>query len=586
MKIFLEDLHILALDCQTTGANPDKGHLLEIGWVKARASTLEQPEDLQPQAYLAKLPAADEIPRTVARITGIGADDLKAATDQKMIWQELVRVSQDVAAGNPNKTCPAVIHFARFEEPFLRDLHQKYQSAGTFPYQVICTHEIARRLLPDLPRRGLRAIAGFFGHAMPEYRRSADHALATVIIWKNLIALLKSEANISTLDQLLKWMASSAPAVRSRRSYPMDPELRRSLPDQPGVYRMLRANGNALYIGKAKSLKKRVSSYFRQSGSPGEHILEMLTQAYHLDFTETGSALEAAILETDEIKRQSPPYNVALRARQRHLVFCSRDLQHFARETNEDHPIGPLPSGNLNSALKAFAILINTKAATNPAGFEEIADTLLGISSEYVPERDCLREGVEIFRQRHQGVLQQGDPIRILTGLGARLWREHLERLELEANTEADVDATEAPKTEDDRQVWTPDDVAHLIESVMRRAAHLIRRSRWFCMLSEASLAWASAAAEDHDKILLSLKKGVVVQRGKLGVGEKTPVPVGYTTPTDLRRQSIDLMTYDRLRVLTTELRRLVAEGRDVELRLRPTAKLGNPELEKVLRWV
>jgi DNA polymerase-3 subunit epsilon len=172
MKIFLEDLHILALDCQTTGANPDKGHLLEIGWVKARASTLEQPEDLQPQAYLAKLPAADEIPRTVARITGIGADDLKAATDQKMIWQELVRVSQDVAAGNPNKTCPAVIHFARFEEPFLRDLHQKYQSAGTFPYQVICTHEIARRLLPDLPRRGLRAIAGFFGHAMPEYRRA------------------------------------------------------------------------------------------------------------------------------------------------------------------------------------------------------------------------------------------------------------------------------------------------------------------------------------------------------------------------------------------------------------------------------
>jgi len=585
MKNFLEDLHILALDCQTTGANPDKGHLLEIGWVKTRASTLEKPEDLQPQAYLAKLPAADEIPNTVRRITGISADDLKVASAPKKIWRKLARVSQDVAASNHKGSCPAVIHFSRFEEPFLRDLYHKYHAPNAFPFQLICTHEIAKRLLPDLPRRGLRAIAGYFGHSMPELRRSADHARATAFIWKNLIALLKQE-NISTLAQLVTWIESSAPRARSGRSYPMDSEIRRNLPDQPGVYRMLRVNGDVLYIGKAKSLKRRVNSYFRQSGSPGEHILEMLTQAYSLDFTVTGSALEAAILETDEIKRQSPPYNVALRKGRRHLVFCTRDLQHFARETDEDHPIGPLPSGNLNEAMTAVATLINTKTGTNPARFEKLADTLLGISLEYAPEKDCLREGVEIFRQRHDGVLQQGHPFRILTGLGARLWREHLERLELDATEESDTDETEALQAEDDRQVWTPEDVAHLIESVIRRAAHLIRRSRWFCMLSEASLAWTSADAGDHDKILLSVKKGAVVQRGKLGVDQKTPVPSDYASPIDRRKQSIDLMTYDRLRVLTTELRRLVAEGRDIELRLRPTAMLGNSELRKVLRWV
>ena len=200
MKNFLEDLHILALDCQTTGANPDKGHLLEIGWVKARASTLEKPEDLQPQAYLAKLPAADEIPNTVRRITGISADDLKVASAPKKIWRKLARVSQDVAASNHKGRCPAVIHFSRFEEPFLRDLYHKYHAPNAFPFQLICTHEIAKRLLPDLPRRGLRAIAGYFGHSMPELRRSANHARATAFIWKNLIALLKQDANISTLD--------------------------------------------------------------------------------------------------------------------------------------------------------------------------------------------------------------------------------------------------------------------------------------------------------------------------------------------------------------------------------------------------
>ena len=431
MTTALDNLNILALDCQTTGANPQNGHLLEIGWVKARAVAFEQPENLQPRSYLAKLPDANEIPRTVRRITGIGEDDLKKASDPQKIWRKLVRASQDVAASNHKAGCPAIIHFARFEEPFLRDLHHKYQSPDVFPFQIICTHEIARRLLPDLPRRGLRAIAGFFGHSLPEFRRSADHALATAFIWKNLLWLLKHEADILSLEQLIDWIESSIPRARSRRSYPMDPEIRHNLPDQPGVYRMLRSNGDVLYIGKAKSLKRRVDSYFRQSGSPAEHILEMLTQAYHLDFTVTGSALEAAILESDEIKCQSPPYNVALRKKQRDLVFCSRELQDFTRKADENHPIGPLPAGNLIDAMTAFADLIRAKNAADPAALEKIADTLLGIPVEYAPEKECLLEGLNQFKRRHYGVLQHGHPLKIMTGLGAMLWRERLETLDL-----------------------------------------------------------------------------------------------------------------------------------------------------------
>jgi DNA polymerase-3 subunit epsilon len=586
MTVSLDDLHILALDCQTTAANPQKGHLLEIGWVKAGASTWENLDDLQSQSYLAKLPDADQIPRTVRHITGIDPDDLKTALTPKEIWRKLVEASRDVAAENRDNMCPAVIHFSRFEEPFLRDLHQRYQSQAAFPLRVLCTHEIARRLLPDLPRRGLRAIAGFFGHAMPELRRSADHALATVVIWKNIIALLKREANILTLNQLLKWVESSTPATRSQRSYPMDDGMRRSLPDQPGVYRMLRANGDVLYIGKAKSLKKRVNSYFRQTGSPGEHILEMLTQAYKLDYTVTGSALEAALLETDEIKRRSPPYNIALRRGRRELVFGSRDLQDFIRQTDNAHPIGPLVAGNLNTMLKSFANLIKAQDSTDPQQLAEIADTLLGIPPEYAPEQACLRAGIKIFRQRCHDVMHQGHPFRILTALGAQFWREYLERLELDAEAEVDSEENDSTQDENDQRVWTPEDVSHVIEGAIRRAAHLIRRSRWFCMLSEASLVWTSPAARDHHRILIGLQKGMVAYRSKLKLDQKVPVPPDFDRPLDRRKQNIDLMAYDRLRVLTTELRRLVAENRNVELGLRPRVTLRNPELEKVLRWV
>lgn len=586
MTTSLDELHILALDCQTTGANPDKGHLLEIGWVKACASAMEKPEDLQAQAYLVKLPAAEEIPRSVKRITGITEQDLEAASAPKKIRRKLARVTQDVAAAHHSAICPAVIHFARFEEPFLRDLFNKNHSPHSFPFQLICTHEIAKRLLPDLPRRGLRAIAGYFGHSMPELRRSADHAIATAFIWKNLVALLKQDVNILTLEQLVEWIKSSAPKGRSRRFYPMDPEIRRNLPEQPGVYRMLRANGDVLYIGKAKSLKQRVSSYFRQSGSPGEHILEMLTQAYRLDYTLTGSALEAAIVETDEIKRHSPPYNVALRKRRRRLVFCTKDLTRHTYTPDEDHPIGPLPSGNLIDSMAAFTHVISKRISSADERFEEIAYTLLGVPLEYAPAVDALAEGLDIFKRRHQKILHQQQPLRILTGLGARLWREHLERRERAEAEEDEIDETDEQQIEDDRHVWYPEDVAHAIEGVITRAAYLIRRSRWLCMLSESTLAWASPSAGNSHKIVLYLKKGAVVQRQKQTAEERPPMPAGHARPFQARRQNIDLITYDRLRVVTTELRRLISEGRRSELRLGPKAILHNHELAKALRWV
>jgi excinuclease UvrABC nuclease subunit len=117
---------------------------------------------------------------------------------------------------------------------------------------------------------------------------------------------------------------------------------------------MLRANGDLLYIGKAKSLKMRVNSYFRAKAPHGEHILEMLTQAQKLDFTLTTSAVAAAMLESDEIKRHSPPYNIALRRRQRRLVFCARDLSRHATVAGPDCAIGPLPDGRFIEALSTF----------------------------------------------------------------------------------------------------------------------------------------------------------------------------------------------------------------------------------------
>jgi DNA polymerase-3 subunit epsilon len=590
MENSLADLNILALDCQTTGATPGTGHLLEIGWINTRASALKHTSDLIAESYLLNLPPEVQIPRSVMRITGISREDLSAAVALREVWTKLTLAARQVAVANRFARCPTVIHFSRFEEPFLRELHLKNAANLSFPLQIICTHEISKHLLPGLPRKGLRAVAGYFGHSVPEFRRSADHAVATAFIWKIVVELLKTERGSTSLKQLMEWLTSKPPILNSGRFYPMEPEARLKLPNGPGIYRMRRINGDLLYIGKAKSIKQRVDSYFRSSGSQAEHILEMLTQAHRLDFTLSGSALEAAILESDAIKRHSPPYNVALRRRQRRLVFCSKDLKQQAAEADAVHSIGPLPFGSTVEALAAFAAWLDNGFRAEDEGFAKTAYTLLGLPGEYAPEISCLQEGSDIFFKKHQALLRPQSPLRTLTMIGFLLRREQLvtpERGEADEDGLNKGEQTGCPSTAGTGGYnWNAEAVAHAIESKIRHGAHLIRRCRWLCLLSESSLAWESPQAGNDHKIMVVFEGGAAVCRQILKAEERLWVPRGHVKKIRERQASFDLSTYDRLRVVTTELRRLVSEKRRIELCFGPKTVIGRIELEKALRWV
>ena len=89
-------------------------------------------------------------------------------------------------------------------------------------------------------------------------------------------------------------------------------EFVRELTTAPGVYRMLSADGSALYVGKAMSLKKRVANYFR-ADQPSLRIATMVAQIAAIDVTVTRTPGEALLLENQLIKSLKPRYNVQLR---------------------------------------------------------------------------------------------------------------------------------------------------------------------------------------------------------------------------------------------------------------------------------
>ena len=138
-----------------------------------------------------------------------------------------------------------------------------------------------------------------------------------------------------------------------------------NLTTRPGVYRMY-GKGELLYVGKAKNLKNRVSSYFRNTGLTTK-TMALVSRIDDIEVTLTKSETEALLLEQTLIKQHRPPYNILLRDDKSYPYILLSEHQHSALlfrrggKTDEGKLFGPFPSGtavreSLTTMQKVFKV--------------------------------------------------------------------------------------------------------------------------------------------------------------------------------------------------------------------------------------
>ena len=141
----------------------------------------------------------------------------------------------------------------------------------------------------------------------------------------------------------------------------------KTAPAGPGVYRMIDAEGQVLYVGKARHLKKRVQSYAR-AGSHNNRIVRMIADTASMEFVTTATEIEALLLEANLIKRLKPRYNVVLRDDKSFpFILITRDhpvpqiLKHRGARNRKGDYFGPFASAGavgrtINTLQRAFLL--------------------------------------------------------------------------------------------------------------------------------------------------------------------------------------------------------------------------------------
>ena len=163
-----------------------------------------------------------------------------------------------------------------------------------------------------------------------------------------------------------------------------------SLPDSPGVYRYYNKEGVLIYVGKAKSLKKRVTSYFTKQSQYNRKTEKLVSEIVKLEYTLANTEFDALLLENNLIKQHQPKYNILLKDDKTFPYLCilkerfPRIISTRKYIAKQGEYFGPYSSvGSMNSVLELVRQLYSIRTCSLQLSQENIEEKKFKVCLEY-----------------------------------------------------------------------------------------------------------------------------------------------------------------------------------------------------------
>ena len=266
------------LDIETTGGAFNEEGITEIAIYKFDGHEIVD-------QFISLVNPEKSIQPFVVKLTGINNEMLRTAPKFYEVAKRIIEITNDTVL---------VAHNAQFDYRILRT---EFSRLGyNFEIPNICTVELAKKLIPEQESYSLGKLVRALGIPMADRHRASGDALATVKLFKLLLAK----------DQEKEIVKSYIKTEVEKGLSPKLLEIVARVPSTTGIYYIHKQDGSILYIGKSKNMKKRVNQHFAGTTKKCKKIQ---AEVYDVSYEETGNELIALLKENAEIKINRPVLN-------------------------------------------------------------------------------------------------------------------------------------------------------------------------------------------------------------------------------------------------------------------------------------
>ncbi|NAS13397.1 exonuclease domain-containing protein [Poritiphilus flavus] len=266
------------LDIETTGGKYDEEGITEIAIHRFDGHHVVD-------KFVSLVNPEREIQPFVVNLTGINKKMLRSAPKFHEVAKRIVEITQDAVL---------VAHNAQFDYRILRT---EFRRLGyNYERKTICTVSLSQKLIPEAESHSLGKLVRSLGIAVSDRHRADGDAIATLKLFK---VLLSKDIQKSIIREVVRDETLGELSARQL-------DIVESTPSETGVYYMHNKDGDIIFLGKSRNMKKRVNQHFIKSG---DRARQLQKDTKKVTYELTGSELVALLKENEELLRNRPKYN-------------------------------------------------------------------------------------------------------------------------------------------------------------------------------------------------------------------------------------------------------------------------------------